>query len=776
SDIDLIFAFPEAGTTVDGPKSIGNEEFFVGLCRRFLKVFGTKGPEGILFRVDTRLRPFGESGPLAMSFNATVEYYQRQGREWERYALIKTVVLAGDRKNGAILMERLKPFVYRRYLDYGTYDALREMKQSIALEVERKGLADNIKLGSGGIREIEFFGQIFQLVRGGVEPSLQERGILKVLSTLAQSDYIPQRVCDELTEAYQFLRNTEHRLQEFLDQQTHKLPTDRMQRQRLAASMGFGDWKSFMGELEIHQRNVHFHFNDILVKEDDDASDVSIDDELNAIWQGLLEDREAEEVLFAMGYQNPGGIQRLLEFLRSDSTTLSLSPVGHERLDKLIPIVLKKAGNSENPETALTRIIDLVKAIQQRTVYLSLLLENPDALTHLVRLANASPWIVSFLSRHPLLLDELLDSRSLYAPPDKDELENELRLRLQRVPGDDLERQLEELTIFKNVNTLHIAAADVFGAFPLMRVSDFLSDTAETVLTEVLELAWSFLVEKYGKPVALLDGMPCERGFAIVGYGKLGGIELGYGSDLDLVFLHAGIDEPTEGGEAGGMDTPQFYNRLGQRIVHLLTTLTNVGRLYEIDMRLRPSGSSGILVSNVEAFADYQAEEAWTWEHQALVRARPICGDVRIVAGFDKIRKEILAKTRDKGTLREEIRSMRRKMKKEKESGTSNFFDIKQSSGGIVDIEFLVQYLVLLHANQYNDLTKWTDVVRLLKILAETGILAEAEANILNDAYLVYRSEVHSLNLQEKPALAPENKFHNLPNKVRKIWEYYFKD
>ncbi|NQU63567.1 MAG: bifunctional [glutamate--ammonia ligase]-adenylyl-L-tyrosine phosphorylase/[glutamate--ammonia-ligase] adenylyltransferase, partial [SAR324 cluster bacterium] len=691
SDIDLIFTFPEAGFTTEGPKSISNEEFFIRLCRSFLKVMNEKGPEGILFRVDMRLRPFGDSGPLVMSFNSLENYYQSQGREWERYAMIKAKPIAGDKEAGKELLQILRPFIYRRYLDYGVYDSLREMKTKIATELDRKGLKDNIKIGAGGIREIEFFGQIFQLVRGGVEVELQERSILKVLVLLARGNYTSSLVRDELTEAYQFLRVVENRLQEYSDQQVHELPGADLQRLRLAASLGYDNWDSFYQQLSFHTAKVHFHFNDLLSQEEDPGADQTEDD-LGEIWLGQADIIETERTLKAAGYTNIDETVRCLDWLRQDSATQKLSPKGRSRLDKLIPLVLKKVGASELPETALKRIFDLIQTIEQRTSYISLLLENPEALTHLVRLSNASPWIISFLARHPLLLDELLDLNTLYKPPVKEELEKALQNRLNQIPDDDLEKQLEELIIFKNVTVFQVAAADINGAFQLMKVSDYLSDTAETVLSQTFGLSWDFLVKKYGEPKSELYGESCEFGFLIVAYGKLGGLELSYGSDLDLIFLNAAVDSETSGRQKT-IGSPEFYIRLGQRIVHLLTANTRAGRLYEIDMRLRPNGSSGILVSNLESFREYQKEKAWTWEHQALLRSRPICGDGRMFTRFLEIKKEIITQPRDPDVLKEDIRSMRSRMRKELEKKQEGRFDIKQGRGGIIDIEFIVQYL-----------------------------------------------------------------------------------
>jgi len=774
SDIDLIFTFPEAGFTVNGPRSVSNEEYFIKLCRAFLKVFNEIGPEGILYRVDMRLRPFGASGPLTMSFNAMEDYFQTQGREWERYAMIKAQVIGGDREAGRELLDRLRPFIYRRYLDYGVYDSLREMKSKIEAEIERKGLADNIKIGVGGIREIEFFGQIFQLARGGVEPYLQERSILKVLSVLAQESYISRTARDELTNAYRFLRSVEHRLQEYSDQQVHELPRDETDRLRLALSMGYEEWNALYRQLSDHTRRVHTHFADLLSPGESKGNGSDhLEADLAEVWLEQIGPVEETAILVKAGYTDTEAVRKNLSWLREDSTTKRLSAKGRDWLDKLIPIVLKKVGSSEHPETALKRIIDLIQAIEQRSAYLSLLLENREALTQLVQLANASSWIVNFLARHPLLLDELMDLDTLYKPPVKEDLEKELHRRLHQIAEDDLEKQLEELIIFKNVNVFQVASADIGGAHQLMKVSDYLSHTAETVLSQTFGLSWDFLVNRYGEPKAELDGEPCELGFLIIAYGKLGGLELSYGSDLDLVFLNAAAEGETSGGKLT-IGNAEFYIRLGQRIVSLLTTTTRAGRLYEIDMRLRPNGSSGILVSNLESFREYQKNEAWTWEHQALIRSRPICGDGRMFTRFMEIKREIITQRRDPDKLRDDIGSMRVKMRKELEQKIEGMFNIKQGRGGIIDIEFIVQYLSLLHGHQFEELARWSDNVRLIGTLNKARVLDNDTANLLRGTYLRYRTEVHRLNLQEKGAIVPEDTFGGIQHTIAELWDSLF--
>jgi glutamate-ammonia-ligase adenylyltransferase len=773
SDVDLIFAYPRGGQTRGAASSLSNEDFFSRLCRRLIKVIGQPTAEGQVFRVDLRLRPFGESGPLAMEFNGLEQYYQEQGREWERYALIKARIVAGDKAAGNFLLEQLHPFIYRRYLDYSAFESLREMKQMIALEVKRKGMANDIKLGPGGIREIEFFGQIFQLIRGGVTPALQETGILKVLKALADEHNIPRHVCRELTEAYVFLRNAENRLQEYSDQQTHQLPPGAGGQLRLAASMDFADADSFNSTLDDHRDRVHGHFQMLLESGDAGDSPPELEALLDSIWQNVMECQQAGQTLASLGYDHPEQVLRLLEYLRNDPETRALSPKGRRRLDKLMPRFLKEIGTCENPLTTLRRIIDLIKAIERRTSYLALLLENPTTLTHLVKLSNASPWISSFLARHPVLLDELLDPRTLYQPPQKNEMKKGLQHRLALIAPDDLEYQIEQLCIFKQINVLRVATADVTGTLPLMRVSDYLSEIAETILNEVVGLAFNHLVSKHGSPACRLDDKPCQRGFAVIAYGKLGGLELGYGSDLDLVFLHAGTHEQTSGGKRA-IDSAQFFNRLGQRVIHILTAHTRAGKAYEIDMRLRPSGSSGILVSHIDAFSEYQLTEAWTWEHQALIKARPICGDDLIANRFEKTRAKVLARQRPQPELKEEVVQMRERMRKELLNPEAGLFDLKQDAGAMVDIEFLVQYLVLLKSHKHRGLLQWTDNVRLLQTLIETGTMDEITAHQLKHAYLIYRAVAHQLSLQEKPAKISHEKFNLLQKRVAEIYRNVF--
>jgi [glutamine synthetase] adenylyltransferase / [glutamine synthetase]-adenylyl-L-tyrosine phosphorylase len=768
SDIDLVFAYPESGETKGSEKPVTNDVFFLSLARRLIRTIGASGSGKGVFRVDMRLRPFGENGPLVMSFDGMEDYYEAQGREWERYAWLRARVIAGDKTAGKKLLKRLSPFIYRRYLDYTVFDALRDMKRKITLGVKRRDMADNIKLGPGGIREIEFFCQMFQILRGGVTPVLRERHTRRLLSVLKDEGIINRQTHDDLFFAYDFLRNTEHHLQEFSDMQTHVIPKDDKGRLQMAFSMGCETYEAFAALLARHRNKVHLHFNQLL--ETEDAGDIESD--LDDVWQDLSDHDTAKAAIAECGFTKPEKVINSLAYLKDAPETRALSLTGKKRIDRLIPRLIRTVGPCEQAEAVLNRLVDLIKSIERRTNYIALLLENPPVLTHLVRLAEKSPWIITFLARHPVLLDEFVDPRSLYSPPGKSDLKKELSNQMKRLSDDDLEYQIETLCIFKQTNILRVAAADVSGGVPIMRVSDHLTEIGETVLEEVLNLAWTFLAGKHGIPDCELLDHACNTGFLIVGYGKLGGSELGYNSDLDLVFLHAETGQATRDTE-NPIATPHFYSRLGQRIVHLLTAHTRAGRLYETDMRLRPSGSAGPLVSQIEAFFTYQMEQGWTWEKQALVRARPVSGDPALARKFEEIRTKVLACERDEARLREDVATMREKMRKERLHAAPGEFDLKESPGGIIDIEFLVQYLVLLKSHEHAELLKWTDNVRLLETLLKHNIIDDNAAKILHEGYLTFRTAIHRHSLAEKPARVPPDEFCTLSNRVNDVWNHY---
>jgi len=769
SDIDLIFAYPDVGNTQGAAKSLSNSEFFTRLGQKLIQALDNITADGFVFRVDMRLRPFGEGGTLAASFDAMESYYQAHGREWERYAMIKARIIAGDREAGKELMTMLKPFIYRRYLDYGAYESLREMKAMVNREVKRKGIEQNIKLGPGGIREVEFIGQVFQLIRGGHEPELQERGILKILAQLQDKDILPDYVVDELSQAYRFLRTVEHRIQEFAEQQTHKLPTDELGQLRIAYGMGFSDWERFHEALSEHRRNVQSHFEQVFeAPQTDHAEHDELD--LTHLWFGRVESEQAEQILTGLGYQDARQVLSRLQTLHNGRLYRAMSAQGQERLDKLVPLLIGAIGQAEHPDITFGRVLELIEAITRRSVYLVLLTENPIALSQLVRLCAASPWIARYLTQHPMLMDELMDTRSLYAPPDKEQLAKEIRDRLANVDAGDAERLMDTLRHFHHLNVLRVAAADIVGALPLMKVSDHLSWIAEVCLEETLELAWQHMVGRHGRPVCHADGKICDKGFAIIGYGKLGGLELGYGSDLDLVFIHGAdkAEQMTDGQQP--IAASVFFARLGQRLIHLLTAMTRAGVLYEVDMRLRPDGAAGMLVSSLKSFIQYQQDKAWTWEHQALARARFVAGDPSIGEQFLLVRDAVLGKPRDRQALKTEVLEMRDRMRKELDKTKAGQFDLKQGRGGIVDIEFMVQYGVLAFAHDYQELQAWTDNIRLLMVMAAVGVMDAEQVEILTQAYKAYRGRLHRLTLDEQPGLAPAEEYNDISQTVNQVW------
>jgi glutamate-ammonia-ligase adenylyltransferase len=785
SDIDLIFAYPEGGETQGIKRPLDNQEFFIRLGQRLIKALDPVTVDGFVFRVDMRLRPYGSSGALVLSFNALEQYYQDQGRDWERYAMIKARVVGGDQEKGSELLDMLRPFVYRRYLDFSAIEALRTMKQLIQQEVRRKGMAENIKLGSGGIREVEFIAQAFQLIHGGRDLSLQQRPLLKVLKTLEGQGYLPAAVIDELREGYQFLRYTEHAIQAIADRQTQMLPDDTQDQARIAFMMGFAGWTSFHEQLMFWRGRVEWHFRELIADPDEEEGQQEPGEEIvGGEWLPLWEESQNEETachqLHEGGFADAQKALKNLSNLRNSSQLRSMQRLGRERLDAFIPRLLAQAVEHKDPDLVLERVLPLVEAVARRSAYLVLLTENPGALRRLLTLCAASPWIAEQIARFPLLLDELLNEGRLFSPPQALELAAELRERLTRIPEDDLEQQMEALRHFKLAHRLRVAASEITGSLPLMKVSDYLTWLAEAILEQVLALAWRHTVARHGAP-RRPDGTLCDPGFVIVGYGKVGGIELGHGSDLDLVFIHDG-DPQAETDGAKPIDGAQFFTRLGQRIIHLITTQTNSGQLYEVDMRLRPSGAAGLLVSSLGAFSRYQENEAWTWEHQALVRARVLVGSTDVGRQFEAVRASVLGRERDLHTLRQEVSEMRAKMRDNLGTrataagkGANAFeptarFDLKQDAGGIVDIEFMVQYAALAWSREHPALLRYTDNIRILEGLEEAGLMPVADAGLLREAYKAYRSAAHRQALQNDPGVVAGEQFATERREVMRIW------
>lgn len=774
SDIDLIFAFPAKGETRGGRRALDNQQFFIRLGQRLIQALDQITADGFVFRVDMRLRPYGQSGALALSFAALETYYQDQGRDWERYAMVKARVVAGDQRAGSVLMESLRPFVYRKYIDFSAFESLRNMKAMISREVRRKGLENNIKLGSGGIREIEFVVQAFQLIRGGRDRELQQRELLNILKELEELELLPSPVVKELREAYVFLRDLEHALQGMEDKQTQTLPDDALSLARAARVMEFEDWSACEMALTDHRERVAKHFANIIATDDDDQQegDSGVDDGWFELWLSEMEEPAAIEWLAEQGFEDPDASFKALASLREGRTVQTMQTQGRKRLNQFLPLLLSALTEVSNPSETLDRVLQLVEAILRRTAYMVLLVENPGALTQLVRLCSESPWIARLLAETPLLLDELLNAESLYSPPAKEELQDDLRQQMLRIPYEDLEEQMESLRHFKKAHILRVAASELKGTLPLMKVSDYLTWIAEVVLDHVVDVAFSNLVSRHGYP-RRADGSACDTDFAIIGYGKLGGIELGYTSDLDLVFVHQADPQLATDGDKP-IDNAVFYTRLGQRIVHILSTQTPSGQLYEVDMRLRPSGNSGLLVSTLQAFEKYQQNDAWTWEHQALARARGVAGCPDTLAGFEKIRHNILCASRDKIKLRQDVAEMREKMRSNlgtPEARRGEVFHIKHDAGGIVDIEFMVQYLMLACSEEHPELTQWSDNIRQLEELGRAGVLEVADTEKLRAAFITLRSTIHRRALQNLNSQVDGDAFPEERDYIQSMWK-----
>jgi len=775
SDIDLIFAYPEAGETVGVKRTRTNQEFFVRLGQQVIQVLNQITADGFVFRVDMRLRPFGESGPLVMSFAAMEEYYQANARDWERYALIKARIAAGDPVTGKKLLQTLRPFIYRRYLDFNTFESLRNMKAMIDQETSRKGLNNNLKLGQGGIREIEFTCQAFQLIRGGRQPALQQQHLLTTLNLLQQYQILTISEITYLTDAYHFLRRAENHLQAIDDQQTQTLPEDELNQTRLAYSMDYVDWHHFLAQLLYHQKQVHDEFEKVIAPQTPTSkTHFQASHPWQTFWSNGLHTPEALELLTKVGFSSPESILAHLKQFADSYTVGKLSQRGRERLDSLIPMIIPITLEQLLADEALHRILKLIESIAQRSVYLALLIERPQVLKQLIHLCAVSAWIAEQITRYPLLLDELLDPRRLYQPLEPAELDNALQAQLAHLPNDDLEMQLDSLRQFKRAYVLHVAAAEMTDHLTVEVASDYLAAIADTLVKTALNMAMHYLTQRHGYPQYQLPEQTHTAGFCIVAYGKAGGIELSYGSDLDIVFLHnsTGNQQFTNGEKS--LDNPVFFIRLAQRIIHILTINTPAGILYEVDPRLRPGGASGMLVSTLDAFADYQQNNAWTWEHQALVRARAIAGDPDCMHEFEQIRRQVLSQRREPEKLKADVSEMRTKMRDNLDKSSATHFDLKQGRGGIADIEFIIQYGVLKWAIDYPQLLATTGMLPLLRRFAEYQLLSSIACTQLSQAYRAYRTETHRLALQNQPALVDNSAFLEYREQVAYWWDDSF--
>lgn len=791
SDIDLIFAYPEKGETQGGRKPLEHQQFFTRLAQKLIQALNKVTTDGQVYRVDMRLRPFGESGPLVMHFSAFEDYYQEQGRHWERFAMIKARIINHDDSESAqALSAILQPFTFRRYLDFTTIDALRNMKKLIATEIRRRRLNNNIKLGAGGIREVEFFAQSFQLIHGGREPLLQSKSLLTTLSALSKLDIVESDVTEQLATDYLFLRKIEHTLQQCRDKQTQTLPDNTWEQHALCMVLGYDNYDALLCEIDSVMTRVHSHFNE-LVEEQADTHDEheSLFETCRDAWQLALDKGEFVDTFAPMLCEEDAKhVFTLLSDFKGNQRHYRMGQRGEDTLNKLMPEILYAliAHNPTTVQQLLKRILGVITAITGRTTYLDLLLENPDVLKQLVKLCDRSEWIASEIKRFPLLLDELLSP--LYLQQQNTDIvssklayKQELRETMLRVELDDVERIMDMLRQFKLCQQLRIAASDISGSLPISNVSDKLTVLAEVVLEHAVNAAWFQMIDRYGVPSHLLDNgdvlaqgeSELQKGFTVIGYGKLGGYELGYGSDLDLVFLHnAPRDAVTNGKKS--IEAQQFYIKLSQRIMHLLNTKTLFGQLYETDLRLRPSGNAGLLCCHIDGFEKYQRDEAWTWEHQALVRARAVYGDTDLINNFNAVRHAILSTARDNTALADDVCKMREKMRTHLLTEHGHKVDLKQCVGGITDIEFMTQYWVLANANDINDITRHTDNLRILDMAADTGIIEQTQAQELQQAYLALREQYHHLTLADTKYADDSAHLEAMRSTVSRYWNALF--
>jgi [glutamine synthetase] adenylyltransferase / [glutamine synthetase]-adenylyl-L-tyrosine phosphorylase len=769
SDIDLVFLFPEHGET-DGKRPLEHEEYFTRLGRRIAQLLGTVTAEGFVYRVDLRLRPFGDSGPLAVSFDAFEDYLQQHGRDWERYAYVKARPVLGAGRFDELYRNVLRPFVYRRYLDFSVFESLREMKSLISREVERRELKGNVKLGPGGIREIEFIVQAYQLIRGGADPRLQTPSLLEALPLLAGQKLLPAATVAELVDSYRFLRRIENRLQQRNDEQTHELPRDETGRARLACAMGSADWASLEWEIARHCERVSGHFRRVLFAPDQagaaDANARALETLLEHVGDGAR-----LQALRAAGLLDAEAVLGRIELLRESSYYRRLDEAGRRRLQTLLPRLLQAVAGGVSEASALARLLHVIERIGGRTVYLALLNENAVARDRLVELCTQSQFLTDQIAAFPLLLDELLDERLFESSPTRGEFEADLRERMAGADAGDPERQVDLLRQFQRAAVFRVAVPDLTGRLPVMKVSDRLTDIAELIVEEALGLSWGQIVARHGVPRrGDAEAHLQDAGMVVVAYGKFGGIELGYGSDLDLVFLHDsdGSVQRTQGPAV--IENSVFFLRLVQRLVHLLTVYSAAGRLYEVDTRLRPSGKGGLLVQSLEGFRDYQRSEAWTWEHQALLRARAVAGPAALRERFEAARRDVLRFGVRRDTLRDEVRRMRERMRAELASPQPGQFDLKRDAGGITDIEFLAQYWTLHWCDRHPELVTYSDNIRQLESLASIGLVPQATVDTLTGIYRAYRQRIHHLSLDGAETVVPDVEFAGERAQVTAIW------
>ena len=741
SDIDLIFVYQENGDT-NGKRERSNQEFFTKVGQKLIGLLNDITADGQVFRVDMRLRPDGDSGALVLSETALEQYLIQQGREWERYAWCKGRIITPYPNDITALV---RPFVFRKYLDFNAYQAMRGLHKQISQEVQKRGMADNIKLGAGGIREVEFIAQIFQMIRGGRLKALQLKGTQETLLKLAELNILDPHTINTLLNAYRFLRDVEHRLQYWDDQQTQILPQTHVQQQSLAQSMAYADYETFYSALNQHRQAVNDIFQTLLAEPEEQQPNKH---PLNTLWQDHIDDTQHLPLLNQLGFDGNSVLQRLHQ-LRHSTKYRQLSATALTRFDAIIPQIIDAAAQCPHPTTTLFRLLDFLETISRRSSYLAFLHEYPNELGRLANIMSQSSWVAAYLQRHPILLDELLSAQLMDTEYHWASLSAELAATLEAC--EDTESKMDALRHFQHAQTFRLAVQDLAGLWTVEALSDQLSFLTDTILTLTLQHAWRDMPKTHTDTPQ----------FAIIGYGKLGGKELSYTSDLDLVFL---FDDPHP-------DAAETYSRLARRLTTWLSGNTGAGTLYDIDLRLRPNGDSGFLVHSLAAFEKYQQHNAWTWEHQSLTRARYICGNPAIGEAFEHIRRTILTQTRNLDELKHEIIAMREKMFPTHPPHNEN---VKYARGGVVDVEFIVQYLVLSQAAHCPELLENYGNIALLKMAAERGLIDSELARLSRRAYRYYRKQQHNTKLRDADKAEVNDELLAYYQAVKDLWHTVF--
>lgn len=717
SDIDLIFAFSAAGYT-QGEEQISNQQFYSKVVQHFIQLLQTISAEGFVFRVDLRLRPNGDSGALVSTLTAVETYYQEQGRDWERYAMVKARLIG---EPAAWFEHLIIPFVYRRYVDFSVIEALRSMKAMIEREIRINPMLDDIKRGFGGIREVEFIIQNFQLIRGGRLPQLRQQNAMKVLDVLKKEGLLERT--GALKQAYLFLRKLENFLQAENDQQTHALPKEGLKQAQLVLAMGYRNWQELEVKLQQYQRIISTIFSAVLYRVDGyEDENRLLANQLSSVWQGHVENTMAVNLLASLGFQEATRCYQIIHAFRHAPRCRRLTQTARIRLDRFMPLLLSKLSNIPETDKVLLKVLHLLENIVGRSAYLALLTENLPVLDELLHWFTHSPFISSLLVSQPFLLELLLDQEEKWHLFSRRQLKQNLVNQLANYQEE--EAKAEALRQFKLTNWLIAARAEMDGQYDALRIGRFLADVADVIIEQVVELACQQLAPRYP------DIIHIKAGFSLIAYGKLGSKEMNYNSDLDLVFIHSAT-----------ADEVDLVTRLSQKILHMLTTRSVAGVLYTVDTRLRPSGAAGLLVSHIDAFIDYQCNQAWIWEHQALLRARVLSKNRRIRAAFKQLKIDVLFQTQDELLIRDEVLAMRAKINR-----YSDAEQIKYAPGGLVDLEFLIQFLVLTHPNL--NLVKHSNMGCFLRELFQKGVLNKEQFKQLSHAYKYYHALLHQQLLQ----------------------------